>query len=69
MVYYDFPDNFPEENLQTGEIDLARRDELTIAYETRPILFQHPTSQVVYNLALPQQPTLKFGLGMDPQVW
>jgi tetratricopeptide (TPR) repeat protein/4-amino-4-deoxy-L-arabinose transferase-like glycosyltransferase len=68
-VYYDFLDNFSEENLQTGEIDLARRDELTIDYETRPILFQHPTSQVVYNLTLPQQPTLKFGLGMDPQVW
>jgi tetratricopeptide (TPR) repeat protein len=68
-VYYDFLDNFSEENLLTGEIDLARRDELTIAYETRPILFQHPTSQVVYNLTLPQQPTLKFGLGMDPQVW
>jgi tetratricopeptide (TPR) repeat protein/4-amino-4-deoxy-L-arabinose transferase-like glycosyltransferase len=69
QVYYDFLGEFFEENLQTGEIDLARRDELTIAYETRPILFQHPTSQVVYNLALPQQPTLKFGLGMDPQVW
>ena len=41
----------------------------TINYDTRNILYQHPSSRVVFTKTLPAQATLQFGLGMSPEAW
>ena len=46
-----------------------RQDILTIDYEPRAILFQHPSSRVAYRVDVPERAGLHFGLGLDPAVW
>lgn len=42
---------------------------LKLDSDKRKLLFQHPTSQVTVNVTLPQNPELRFGMGMLPEVW
>jgi len=68
-VVYNFIDQFPTtqtKNLQFGEV---YTDTLTINYEQRNIIFQHPTSRLLYSLDLPMQSSLSFGFGMSPEIW
>ncbi|NLG74454.1 MAG: tetratricopeptide repeat protein, partial [Chloroflexi bacterium] len=70
-VYYDFLEDFASaltsaSNGENGHVDVL---EQTINYDTRRILYQHPTSRVTYSVSLPERAVLQFGLGMAPEVW
>jgi tetratricopeptide (TPR) repeat protein len=68
-ISYNFLSELPNANIEGMKSELVRLDTLTIDYETRPILFQHPTSQVTYLVPIPKNSTLFFGLGIDPVTW
>lgn len=68
-VAYDFLDHVPEAELGFGEPDWTRVTTQTINYDSRAILFQQPPSQLVYSYTLPLQPSLRFGIGMAPEIW
>jgi 4-amino-4-deoxy-L-arabinose transferase-like glycosyltransferase/tetratricopeptide (TPR) repeat protein len=68
-VAYNFLDHFSEAEQGLQESGDVRVITETINYESRPLLLQHPTSQVAYSLTLPLRSTLCFGYGMDPAVW
>jgi hypothetical protein len=68
-ISYNFLTELPDADLHRADKKLVRRDTLTINDEARAILFQHPTSQVIYSVTLPKRARLYFGLGMDPAVW
>ncbi len=70
-VYYDFLEDFASalpsaSNGENGHVDVL---EQTINYDTRRILYQHPTSRVTFSVFLPERAVLQFGLGMAPEVW
>jgi tetratricopeptide (TPR) repeat protein len=68
-IAYDFLDELPNAEVDSTDEEQTRHDSLTIDYEPRPILFQHPASRVVYRLDVPESAGLYFGLGIDPAVW
>jgi tetratricopeptide (TPR) repeat protein len=68
-VAYDFLAELPAADLDGTDEEVVRRDSLTIDYESRTILYQHPSSRVSYQVNMPQDASLHFGLGMDPAVW
>lgn len=68
-VAYDFLEHFGQAITSTQQFGQVYTQTQTINYETRSILFQHPSSRVQYALTLPQHPTLAFGLGVAPDTW
>lgn len=70
-VSYAFLDHFSEARGETLDTETGHAEVITqtINYDARPILFQHPSSQVTYSMELPEQASLQFGLGMSPEVW
>lgn len=68
-IAYDFLTELPQADLGGAGEQQVRQDTLTIDYESRPILFQHPSNRVTYHLTMPGSATLYFGLGIDPAVW
>jgi len=68
-IAYNFLDHFPVAEQVTQGLGEVRIVTQTIDYEPRPLLFQHPSSQVAYSLTLPLRSTLYFGYGMAPEVW
>lgn len=68
-VAYDFLAHLPEAEQHNWGLGETRVETETINYESRVLLFQQPSSQVVYSLALPLQSTLFFGYGMDLASW
>jgi len=68
-ISYDFITKLPEaQGFDVGGT-LVRKDEMVISGEYRDILFEHPFSQAIYRLTVPEKAALYFGLGMDPSVW
>lgn len=70
-VSYDFLEHFAETNsdnlgTSTGQSEVITQ---TINYDTRSILFQHPSSRVTYSIDLPEKAVLQFGLGVSPEAW
>jgi tetratricopeptide (TPR) repeat protein/4-amino-4-deoxy-L-arabinose transferase-like glycosyltransferase len=68
-VAHDFLTELPNAEMGERDQDLVRADVLAIDYDSRPILFQHPSSRVTYRVEIPEAAGLRFGLGMDPIVW
>ena len=68
-VAYDFLAELPQANITAGESGQVRTGAQTIDGETRSILLQNATSRARFAVALPQKPTLRFGLGVAPEVW
>ncbi|MEM4203751.1 MAG: tetratricopeptide repeat protein [Candidatus Methanomethylicaceae archaeon] len=68
-VAYSFLEHISTAEKATQGFGEVRVLTQTINYEPRPLLFQHPTSQVAYSLTLPLQSMLHFGYGMAPDVW
>jgi hypothetical protein len=68
-IAYDFRAELPHADRGGAHEEQVRQDEITIDYQSRPILYQHPSSQVTYRLQLPHRAGLHFGLGLDPAVW
>lgn len=68
-IAYDFLAELPNADRGGATAEQVRRDTITIDHEQRPVLFQHPISQVTYRLEMPQGAGLHFGLGLDPAVW
>jgi tetratricopeptide (TPR) repeat protein len=68
-IAYDFLAGLPNADRGGADEDQVGQDTITIDYEPRPVLFQHPVSQLTYRLEIPQQASLHFGLGLDPAVW
>jgi tetratricopeptide (TPR) repeat protein len=68
-VAYDFLAEFPHSDSGGAGSDAVRMDALTVDYETRDILFQHPPSRVAYRVWIPDRSGLHFGLTLDPAVW
>jgi tetratricopeptide (TPR) repeat protein len=68
-VYYAFMEQFERAEADAGPPNV-RQTWMTIEEETRPILFQHPPSRIIYpQVYIPEQSTLQLGLGVDPEVW
>jgi tetratricopeptide (TPR) repeat protein len=68
-VEYDFLQELPAAQfIDLGNSDVYT-DTMTVNYEERPIIFQHPTSRIEYSLDLPRQSTLAFGFSMASEVW
>ena len=68
-VSYDFLSNFDQSEKSSSDTSQIRADQMDINYETRPVIFAHPNSRIAYNITLTTDPTLMFGVGMDPSVW
>jgi hypothetical protein len=68
-IAYNFLEHLSSARHVVQEFGDVRAATQMIDFETRPFLFQHPSSQVVYGLTLPLRSTLLFGYGMDPAVW
>jgi hypothetical protein len=68
-VAYDFAALLPEAEIASLGLGQAKVVTQTIGSDSRTVLFQHPTSRVIYSLPLPSHSTLRFGLGLDPAVW
>jgi hypothetical protein len=66
---YDFISQVSEAEIVLYSYGSVESSLLTIDQETRPILFQHPSSRVIYPMKLPEKAALQFGLGMSPDVW
>lgn len=70
-VAYNFLDHFTEARTdllgtETGQAEILTQ---SINYEERRILYQHPSSQIVYSIYLPPSASIQFGLGMSPEAW
>jgi hypothetical protein len=62
------------QNLDTTEIKTIRDnyvdiDSFNINNDIRPVLFEHPPSQITYKLTLPKRVFLSFGIALDPEAW
>ena len=68
-ILYDFLDELPIADRGSADKYQIWQGKLTINQELRGILFQLPPSRVIYHITLPEQPELRFGLGIDPDVW
>lgn len=68
-IAHDFLAQLPNADVWEAEHDLVRQDVLAINHDSRPVLFQHPTSRVTYRVDVPDAAGLRFGLAMDPSVW
>lgn len=70
-VNYNFLDNlaFAKIELINAEFGQANKSSLVIDNELRDILYQHPTSRVIYSVSLPPSPVMQFGLGISEAVW
>jgi len=68
-VAYDFLEQYPTAQVIETDPGNVYTETLTIDYEPRDIIFQHPTSRLIYSLDLPQQSSLAFGFGISPDVW
>jgi len=68
-IAYNFLAELPNADRCGADEEHLRQDTLTIDYEPRAILFQHPSSRVTYRVDVPERAGLHFGLGMDPAVW
>jgi hypothetical protein len=66
---YDFLAELPNAVHNKTNENFVRQDTLTINGDTREIIFEHPTSEIIYSITIPQQSYINFGLGMDPDVW
>ena len=68
-VLYDFWANYEDAKIAIGAAENTRVDKMQIGQSTRPIIFAHPFSRIVYNLSLTTNPSLTFGIGMDSSAW
>ena len=70
-IQYEFLklENFSSSIKSQEDEELIRRDEMMIDYESRRILFEHPKNIVTYTVTIPENPELRFGIGIDPSVW
>jgi len=70
-VTYNFLDHFTEARADTLDTETGQAEILSqsINYEERTVLYQHPSSHVVYLIDLPSSASIQFGLGMSPEAW
>jgi tetratricopeptide (TPR) repeat protein len=70
-VAYNFLDHFSEVRTDTLGTETGQAEILSqsINNEERTVLYQHPSSHVVYSIDLPSSASIQFGLGMSPEVW
>lgn len=66
-VSFNFMNHLKDAKLSgSGEVKILYQ---TINFDARPIIFQHPTSQIKFPIKLPAESMLRFGIGMAPEVW
>jgi len=68
-IAYNFWEHFSASQFLDLGNGKTYTETMTINDEARPIIFQLPTSRLVYTLDLPQHSTLAFGFGMAPEIW
>jgi tetratricopeptide (TPR) repeat protein len=68
-IAYDFLAKLPNADFSGADKKQVGQKTITIDYEPRAILFQHPTNRIAYRTTIPKQARLFFGLGLDPSVW
>lgn len=70
-TYYSFLDHYADSRTDSMNTEFGKSsiNQQTINYDSRDILFQHPSSRVTYTVDLPAQSSLYFGLGMAEEVW
>jgi len=68
-IAFNFLAELPNADRGGADAEQVRQDTIAIDYQPRPVLFQHPPSQVTYRLQIPREAGLHFGLGLDPAVW
>jgi hypothetical protein len=55
--------------IETEQPDFIGKNEWTIDGITRPILFQHPPSRIVFPLNLSRSTIFKTAISLDPEAW
>ena len=68
-VSYNFLQNFNDAQVISTDSENTYIETQTINNVQRAIIFQHPTSRLVFTLNLPHRSNLAFGFGMAPEVW
>jgi len=68
-ITYDFLENLDEATIVLGQLNFVKRTSFIIKREARGVLFQHPDSQLVYFINVPQNSYLDFSIALDSAVW
>lgn len=68
-LQYEFLNALRESEFFPADSKYIRTDQMEVGYENRSIIFAHPDSKITYDLTLPENPSLLFGIGMDTTVW
>ncbi|MGH7799252.1 MAG: hypothetical protein ACREOW_01310, partial [Thermodesulfobacteriota bacterium] len=67
-------DHYFISNLDTAEVKTIGDNYVAVNYfvinnDTRIVLYEHPPSQITYELAIPERSLLTFGIGLDSKSW
>ena len=66
---YNFIINLNDARVVSEEKNSVYRTAYIINGEPRGVIFQHPTSQLIYQVNIPQNGQLDFSIALDPAVW
>ena len=68
-AYYFFIRNLNNAIIDTPKNNWVVINSFNINNDIRPVLFEHPPSQITYKLTLPKRVSLSFGIALNPKTW
>jgi len=66
---YSFLLNMDDAQRNTSDENSIYRSAFIIEGDPRGVIFQHPSSELVYTVTVPQDSRLDFSIALDPAVW
>ncbi len=66
---YNFLLNLDKAKIKKTDKNNVKRTAFIIYGDTRGVIFQHPRSQILYTVNVPQDSRLDFSIALDPAVW
>ncbi len=67
-ILYDFIEHFSEAKTNSSQ-EKIHLDHFTVYGESRNIIYQHPESQIAFDVTIPISTSLQVGFTLSPQVW
>lgn len=68
-VAFDFLHNLDAALIVSAQTNTVHRTAYVIKRDARGVIFQHPDSQLIYTVVVPQESSLDFSIALDPAVW
>ena len=68
-VTYDFLHNMDKATVVSNETNAVKRTVFIIKGDPKGVIFQHPTSALIYTVDIPHNSRLDFSIALDPIVW